>query len=145
MYHQPNHKPFPTAGKSGLPCTPESPAKSRAGSTAGSQQLSHRSKPRQRNFPSEFFQNSSLHLRPRPSALKALSLIISTFLCVHTATWAALAVLWRWDAPVPWPQSKSRRGCFLLTVSFCKSVQLLHFPTKLPRTFSRLFLVLLLS
>lgn len=90
-------------------------------------------------------QNSSLHLPPRPLALNALSLIISTFLCVHTAMWAALALSWRWDVPVPRPWSKSRRGHFVLTLSFCKPVQLLCSPAKLPRTFSSPFLVLLLS
>lgn len=57
-------------------------AKSQASSTAGSWQLSHRIERRQRTSPlhAGVSQNSSLHLIPRPSALDALSLIISTFL-----------------------------------------------------------------
>jgi len=91
------------------------------------------------------FQNSSLYLPPRPLALNTLSLIISIFLCVHTATWTALVASQRRDVPVPWPQSKRRRSCFLLTVSLCKPVQLLCSPAKLLRTFSSPFVVLLLS
>lgn len=74
-------------------------AKSQASSTAGSWQLSHRIKGRQRTAPlhTGVSQNSSLHLIPKPSALNALSFfIISAFLSAYTSTQAAFSVWQVW-------------------------------------------------